>query len=151
MRKFLPYPEPVEGHPRSSGFFEFRVNHCLDVLQGPFFQAVAIDKYGRGAGDTCLFTAIDVSAHLLTGLGARAVTVKGGQVKTKLGGKAFIALSGQGLMVFVEQIVVLPEFPLFMGSNSCLGCGWGLFVKAQGEMFEDDFYGVWILLEHLLE
>ena len=109
--------------------FKFLINHCLDDLGAPFFHPVTIDKYGRRAGNTGLFTQLHVTCHTLTCLRSLAVTVEGRQVKAKLCGKSLIALGVQGLMIFVELIMVLPEFALIMGGNRSLSSILSFFMK----------------------
>ena len=50
-----------------------------------------------------------------------------------------------------KLIMILPEFSLFAGSHGSKSCGKCLFVKSEWVMFENYFYVIRILVEHLLK
>ena len=45
----------------------------------------------------------------------------------------------------------LPEFTLFLGGKGGLGGGFGHFMEFQGHVFKDQFDGLRIFFQHLVE
>ena len=112
---------------------------------------MAVDENCGRAGDTGAAGQLQIflDAHLAGG--GVAVTIKGFHVQAYVFGEFGKLVRRKFIVVLVEKIMVLPEFSLLVSGIGGKGCQPSLLVEGQGIIFEDDFNGVRIMLEHLLE